>query len=290
MKIFFPAVVLFLFTGFLLSAEAPYKQRYLELIKGKQFDELAVLLPEWEKAEPESIEMMIAWFNYYLNRSAREQNVMGKMPNGTYGMYTRLDFDPADRDTGLGYLDRALIKSPDRLDVHFGRCMALARSGEFQRLARAVHELLDRSVENGNRWFWSDDVPVADMGSSGEEALFGGLNDYLMFLFQDYSGNAPLIKGIVEKEVALYPDNTWGLNHAARYARDSGDLRGAITYLERAHALDPSDEIITGNLAALCEENGDRESAALYFGLLAKSANPRMRSAGEAGLRRLNGE
>lgn len=248
-----------------IVADENYQEKYLKLFQDDDLDHLLPLLQEWEKSAPNDIEVYIAYFNYYLRLGTSSQITMGQMDDGRYGIYNREEYEKENTTKAISYLDEALKISNDRLDIYFGKCSILTKTHEYEELTATIKQFLHRSKINKNRWLWSNNKTFESLGWPGEEVIFSGLNDYLNAMFNDFSLSEEYIKEIVELEMDLYPKNIWGLNHAARYYDLSGDREQAIRILEKAHKIDPADYVVLGNLAYLCEEAKDYESALKYY-------------------------
>lgn len=250
-------------------------------------DKVQKIVVAWEKAEPENPEMMIACFNYYLQRNLKTQLTMGEMDDGRYGLYEDYFFDDDDVKTGVSYLDKALEKNPDRLDIHFGKCTALLRSKNYEDASVAVIELLETSVKVDNTWKWTNGEPV---DFSGEEALFSGVNDYCSMLINKNRISEKYLENLIEKILELYPENIIGLNHAARFYNMRGNNQKGIELLKRALEIDPEDYIVLGNLAYMNELENNFEEARKYYKIMLEFDDPDIQEYAQMYLDQLDGK
>lgn len=229
------------------------------------------ILSSWESKNPEDPEMLIAYFNYYLNRDYNSVISIGQMKDGTYGLYNQEDFKIEDVKTGITYLDKALLKNPNRLDIHFGKCSSLIRTGLYEEASKAIINMLDASKKNKNKWTWTNGAPLEE---DGEEVLFSGINDYNSMLFSDFANSKDYLKNVIEKIEKTYPKNIIGLNHCARYYSQTGNNKKAITLLKKATSLDKNDYIVLSNLGYLYEMENNFTEARKCYETMSKMSNP----------------
>lgn len=257
---------LFCFSAFAVD----YTQEFNSLLMSGEYDEAKALVEKWESEDPKNYEINIAWFNYYLNVRTEVRNVMGPMKDGRYGLYPQPFFNDEDMVTAQNWLGKALKINNKRLDVHFGRISSYLKADKYEEASKAIVEMINVSKKIKNQWYWTADAPLYELlgvpktswTEAGADMLFSGLNDYIVSYLYAYSDTtSPWFKSIVDAEVKNYPDNTWGLNHAARYYQLSGDLNETIKLLEKACKLDPTDYVVYGNLGLAYEEVGRLEDA-----------------------------
>ena len=248
---------------------------FVDAIQNKNFEKASSILQEWEKEEPESTELKIAYFNYYLNRDVKVNSIMGQMSDGRYGLYDKRTYNQDDVKTGISYLDKALEKQPDRLDVHFGKCSSLLQSENYKEATDAILTAIETSVKIKNKWKWSKDELIPN----GEEALFSGLNDYCGILFNQ--GPAESLESVIHAIEKNYPNNIIGLNHTARFYARSGNNKKGIEVLKRAHSLDKKDYIILGNLGYMYELENDFDKARECYKKMLKIDNPESQRYGQ---------
>jgi hypothetical protein len=93
-----------------------YQITYETLLNGSRYSELYTHLQLWENEEPDNPEVYVAYFNYYLARN--------RSPGSKAAGYTA-GFKVDDVLIGVEYLNRGLVTSPERLDMHFGKIFIL---------------------------------------------------------------------------------------------------------------------------------------------------------------------
>ena len=95
------------------------QNQVVEGLQKGRYEAVKVLLEEWEKESPSDPDLMTGWFNYYLFRNAEEKNIVGYMKNGQYGSYSKTFYNDTDLKKAISYLDKALKKNPNRMDIYF---------------------------------------------------------------------------------------------------------------------------------------------------------------------------
>ncbi len=244
-----------------------YSELWYLAFNKKDYKTVESTLEKWEKESPDNPELLIAYFNYYLHREMESVLTMGKMDDGRYGLYDRQTFKDEDVKTGISYLDKALKKYPDRLDIHFGKCSSLIHAGKYEEASNAILDLLETSQKVKNNWKWTNNQPVNE---KGETALFSGINDYCTMLFNYFDSTKDYLNSIFSKIEKLYPNNIIGLNQSARYYSLSGNNEKAIKQLKKAYNLDKSDYIVIGNLGYMYELSGNYKEARKWYTEMSK--------------------
>lgn len=267
---------------FALRAE-DYKTKYLDLLKSQRYEELEILLGEWEKSEPSNPELYVAYFNYHFNRGRRSVQTMGQAPDGQYLMYTKWEYDPEHARAALSSIDKGLTLAPNRLDIHFGKVRLLAELGDFKAQRDALVAVLEQSKRNSNRWMWASGVPLTE----GEPSMFAGIEEYLGEWFERFAEAGSYLKEIAELETTLYPKNPWGWNILAGYYRQVEDYSGALSCLLRAEALDPQDGVVIANIGYCYVMLKEHAKALEYFQRLETHPSPQLRQYASEWIRKL---
>lgn len=261
-----------------------FAQDSAKAFKENDFETLKTLIPEWDKAEPENPEVQIAWFNYYLGRSSKSVAVEGQLPDGRYGIYDKIIFDDADVKLAIACLDKALVKHPERLDIHFGKCHSLLQSEHFEEGAQAIIDMIETSFKVNKKWTWSNGTPV---DYDFEMAMFSGINDYFSMMYNSFQASKDAFGKVVAKVEKKYPKNNIGLNWAARYYSTTGNNKKAIDCLKKACELDKDDYIVLGNLGYLYELDNNFKEARKCYEKMIEMKNPEAQAYGKQYLEEL---
>lgn len=278
---------LFLFIALFFISNLYAKDFSSECAKAFQaedYKKTAKILTEWEKSEPENPEMLIAYFNYYLNRNYDAVPTMGEMANGQYGLYNQEYFNNEDLAKGISYLDKALQNNPSRLDIHFGKCSSFLRSANYDKAVTAIIELLETSIKVDNNWLWTNDEKMVSNTKDGENNLFSGISDYCYELLNTIEENASLLEKLFTKIELLYPNNIIGINFSSRFYYLSGNSKKAIELLKNGLKINKNDYIVLGNLGYFYETDGNYEEAKKCYDRMLKMDNPQAKQYGQRGL------
>ncbi|AHC16242.1 tetratricopeptide repeat protein [Salinispira pacifica] len=260
------------------SLHADDKSHYLKLLDNQSFEELELHLHDWESRNPDDPEMLIAWFNYYLNMGRTSGMVMEKRDDQPAGssmaisdpdtgdvigyMYEQTEYDPEMVGRGISYLNRALELYPDRLDIHFGKIKTLEDLGDYQAESRALQHAIEVSSDIANQWFWSDYEALED----GKAFFIGNIQDYYSHWFNDGGDTAiDAIRSAAETQMKEFPGHPYAYNNMALSHLVKNELEAALPYLLEAETLSPEDYIVINNIARVYYTLGDSESARRYF-------------------------
>ncbi len=258
-----------------------FQKEFVDSFKKSDYETVKSILTDWEKEDSKNPEMMIAWFNYYLNRSAVEHPTMGKMKDGRYGMYSWMEYSQDDVKTGISYLDKALKSYPNRLDIHLGKASSLIKSENYKQAVDSIINTIKISKKNKNKWFWTNNQ---FMGEDGKNVLLSSLQDYCQQIFYDFDTTKDSYKLLVETINKEYPNEIVFLNYESLYYSRTGDNKKAIEILKKAYELDKTDYIIIGNIAYDYELMENYQEAKQWYEMLLEIDNPEAKEYGQRGL------
>lgn len=263
-----------------LTVFADDKSIYLDLLDNNKLEELHSHITRWEEKEPENPEMFIAYFNYYLRKGYSSGVQLNTQPpvEGQHlaitdpdtgeivgYMYDSTSYNPEDLAMALIYLNKGLKLSPDRLDMHFGKIHILQQVQDYENQSAALIDALKQSMENNNKWYWSDNEELKD----GAEFFLGNIQDYYntwLKVRSESSLTAVKEAGIIQ--IQFYPNHVYGYNNVAYGHLIKGELTEALEYLLAAEKIDGDDAIVINNIA-LCYKNlNETEKAKTYFNKL----------------------
>ncbi|MBO4728932.1 MAG: hypothetical protein J5631_10970 [Spirochaetaceae bacterium] len=263
------------------------QEQVINGLRSGDYENVKVLLQEWEKDSPDDPDLMTGWFNYYLNRNLKSESIVGYMQNGMYGMYPKNIYDEDDLKVAISYLDKALKKNPYRMDIHFGKINSLLRAEHHAEGADAIANFLKVYDKNKTQWYWTNNQKFSDKGWNVEEAVIGGLHDYCkMFDFYLQAQRNP-IKKALDEILKRFPKNVIFLNYMAYYYAAENDYNKSTEILLNAHKIDSNDYIIVANLASDYEKLGDYEEAEKWYKVLATMDSEEARAYAAKGLERI---
>ena len=146
---------------------------------------------------------------------------------------------------------------------------------------KELHRVLDRSVENNNKWKWSSDVSIPD----GMKMLTETFHGYFSELYNEKLDSVEMV--LVDDVLAHYPENVYFLNNKSVLLSVNGKDKEALVILEKIHVIDPSDEIVISNIAFINMKFGNKKEAKKYYEKLLGSKNEELKSVAEEALKDL---
>ncbi len=246
---------LMLMVGLLAVGNLNARDFFEEIVvahEASDLEKVERLLSEWEKESPNDIEMSYTNYNYYLERNATFDVLIG--PNGPY-QARRLDSN--DVLKAVSYLQRAVENQPSRFDLHHTICSKLIDSQNFDEGTNAIINLLNVSKTIENRWKTGETETSEPQTTITETTMFHELGNFCGKIFNKFDQNKANLEKIITLIEELYPNNAIGLNIAARYYTLSGNPQKTISLLTKAIEINPKDYILLYNLGYCYEEEGN---------------------------------
>jgi tetratricopeptide (TPR) repeat protein len=263
-------VVILQFCLLNVFADGKYHEKYLELLQAGNFDELKLLLAEWEKAEPKNPEMFIGYFNYYV-RSGAENVTEVFSDGGRQFLGSRIQYNNENVYTGIQYLDRGLAAAPDRLDMYWGKIEMLMEINDFAKAGDTLYDLIGLSPKYNKKWRLANNRSVPD----GKEYFLEYINRYFTRCTdKNTEDSMNVAKRCSEREIEVYPKNTYGYNNLAIYYVYSDNTQEALKTLLRAETVNGKDCIILLNIGRLYIGLDNKDKAREYFNKVLKIGTP----------------
>lgn len=261
------------------------QEEVLDGLRSGDYEDVRVLLEEWEKESPSDLDMMTGWFNYYLRRKAESKNVVGYMKNGQYGIYSQTIYDDKDLKTGISYLDKALKKNPYRMDIHFGKISSLLHAEKYSEASKAITDFLKVYGKNKTEWYWTNNMKFSENDWNAEEIVLGSMQDYCSMF--DYYADRSSAKKALDGILKLFPKNVIFLNYLSYYYSSGKEYDKAIEVLLKAYKIDPNDYIIVGNLALNYENTQNYKEAEKLYTIMSQMDSEDARIYAAEGLERI---
>ena len=261
------------------------QEEVLDGLRSGDYEDVRVLLEEWEKESPSDLDMMTGWFNYYLRRKAESKNVVGYMKNGQYGIYSQTIYDDKDLKTGISYLDKALKKNPYRMDIHFGKISSLLHAEKYSDASKAITDFLKVYGKNKTEWYWTNNMKFSENDWNAEEIVLGSMQDYCSMF--DYYADRSSAKKALDGILKLFPKNVIFLNYLSYYYSSGKEYDKAIEVLLKAYKIDPNDYIIVGNLALNYENTHNYKEAEKLYTIMSQMDSEDARIYAAEGLERI---
>ena len=168
-------------------------------------------------------------------------------------------------------IDRAISLYPDRLDLPFGKLAVLFRLEDYDSAMPVLHQVIERSHLNGNRWTWTLNTPV---GEDGETMFKSSMQDYFSRLFDAELDDKAM--QLVEWLLQYYPDEVMFRSDKASLLALTGNNDQALPLFLSIHKDYPDDNIVTSNIAYIYKTMGDKENALKYYRLLSECGDEEM--------------
>ena len=279
--------------------------RYDALVKRVGYSGVGVetLLDRWEKAFPEDPEMLVARFNYYLDKSQSSQIVakhqdrfMGAKPTlvlkdslgADVNYFEETFFEDSLFALASSAIDKAVKLCPDRLDLRFAKVTSLvAYEKESPDMATAaLSALIDYDGTSHPSWKYGDDAADADVFRSG-------IQEYCASFYAIGSpGSFESFRALSEKMLKYDPKNTLFMSNIGTYhfvVRK--DNRTARKYYDKVLKIDPSDYTAIKNSVLMARRDNNVKLEKKYLPMLAKyGADDAEKAAAQARLQALNGK
>ena len=268
-----------------ISAQNNWYERYRECINDSSLEYSRQVIEQWEQAEPESPDVYAAWFNYYYKMGWEEVMQMTPIPpedgiqalefedstGAPVYMYQVEVFNASLLAIANEKIDRAISLYPDRLDLPFGKLAALFRLEDYDNVMPVLHQVIERSHLNGNRWTWTLNTPV---GEDGEAMFKSSMQDYFSWLFNAELDDKAM--QLVEWLLQYYPDEVMFRSDKASLLSITGHDDQALPLFLSIHKDYPDDNIVISNIAYIYEAMGDKDNALKYYRLLSDCGDEEM--------------
>lgn len=220
-------------------------------VEETDIDEIEKFLLSWYGKYGWTPEFYAACHNFYfakasdmLNNAASEEDI-------------NLVYKNLDRCFDSCY--HGALQYPDRLDLWCGYVHAALMLGDYENAESCIQAIFDRLDFNGNNWYWTYNEPFYEEAEKRENEFVQIIHDYIAEYLDydtlDYAYSVSL------RLAECFPENPIALNDVAISLLYADELEAARPYLEKAMEMDPDDMVVVTNLAYVCEDLGDYETA-----------------------------
>lgn len=280
-----------------------FVSRYDALVKRVGYSGVGVetLLDRWEKAFPDDPDMLVARFNYYLDKSQSTQMVakpqdrfMGAKPilvlkdslGADVNYFEETFFEDSLFALASSAIDKAVKAHPDRLDLRYAKITSLiAYEKESPDMATAaLSALIDYDGTSHPVWKYGD-------GEADKDVFQSGIQEYCATLYTIGSpGSFESFRALSEKMLKYDPKNTTFMSNLGTYnfiARK--DNKTARKYYDKVLKIDPSDYTAIKNSVLMARRDNNVKLEKKYLPMLAKyGADDAEKAAAQARLQALN--
>jgi tetratricopeptide (TPR) repeat protein len=267
--------------SFYLSVSA---QNFREQFNGiKDYSDTTAILKvlgNWHKAEPNDPELYVAFFNYYAKRSMTEVLSLNKTGSGgqelqltdtknnkTVGyLGSEISINTILLQKGFNYIDTAIEKFPNRLDMRFGEIYMLGKIPDYDKFTSKLILAIEYGEKIDLKWTWTDGKPLDDPKSF----MLGSVQTYMNQLFNEGEKEGGNIKAVAQTILKYYPDDVENLSNLAVSYLFKKDYASALDPLLKAEKIAPTDYIVLNNIAYCYGAQGDKKNAIKYYELVEK--------------------
>jgi len=195
-------------------------------------------------------------------------DILQKDPNccDAWNLYALLALSVGDNDSGVRFLENAVLISPSVIPYKINLSEAYKRKGELDKALRIIEEALKLDPQNVDALYnkatiLKDVVMVDESKQLYQKVLSIDPNDTdaLFNLANIYSMEGDLKKGVelYKKVYKLTPRDVKNLNNLAIASSSLGEFRDADTYYLKALEITPNDPFLHFNLGnnRRCQRN-----------------------------------
>jgi tetratricopeptide (TPR) repeat protein len=249
---------------------ARFNQLKEQKADGAQID---ALLDEWRAKEPNNPDAWITSANYYFNQSMGPM-ISAKKPEKGFSLTNKktgkeagsISFKPGVAKTSRSapdILSEATTKFPDRLDIWCGLSWMYQESGDFDDEFATLKKMVAYVREHPNdlKWLKGEKLP-----SPADQFVPDKLHSYgIYYEKKENSEDDKRFLQIATFSAEQFPNHPYAFNDVAVYYSINKDFAKTREWLEKAHQVDPKDELVLYNLGYVSEELGDKKAAQKWY-------------------------
>lgn len=283
--------IIYLLAAMLLSASVcaqtlDYQRRYNILLErvGPSGVGMETLIDNWSKAEPESSDMLLARFYYYLSKgqgteivARKEAKYLGSAPMLTLQdslgtdvhYYEVLKYDDELFGEAMKVVDKVISIYPQRLDFRFLKANAYM-SYERESPDMALSNILGLAhdyMTSGKVWTYKEDSDPFEVDS---ELFAQMMQEYCVTLYS--LGTAPSYEAFLklsQKMNGYLPKNPAFIANIGSYHMVvSKDPKTALKYYDKALKIDPKAKDIINNAIIAARKLNDSKLEKKYIKML----------------------
>jgi len=260
-----------------------FKQQFNNLVSKKDTIGQPQLLEKWEKTDDNDPELYVAYFNYFVKKSMKENIRIDNNPKGeevlkimdkdstkkepVAYMYGDSYYDVALLKKGIDYIDKGIEKHPTRLDMRFGKIYMLGKTEDYEKFTTEIIKTVNSSDVIKNKWTWTDGKPQ----DNPKEFMLDAIQDYQVQLYNTENDNLlDNMKRIAETILKYYPDHVESLSNLSIVFMLQKQYDKALEPLLKAEQVNPKDYIVLSNIAQAYKLKGDNKNSIKYYELTTK--------------------
>ena len=260
-----------------------FQKRFLDLSSKNDTTALASLLKDWEAKSPKDPELYIAYFNYYVKKSAAETISLDKDQKGPESLAisdstgrevgylnNQVMYLSENVERGIEQINRGIALHPNRLDMRFGKIYILGETGDYKAFTNSIIEAIEYGNKINNQWLWKEGKPL----ENESESFLSSIQGYVGTLYNtEDDALLPYMRQISETVLKYQPKHVESLSNVALTYMIVQEYDKAIPYLLKAEEAAPRDIVVLNNLAETYKRKNDVKAAKAYFEKVIKYGN-----------------
>jgi tetratricopeptide (TPR) repeat protein len=288
-------LIFFAFAGACLAG-IDYAGRFQSLKDKGSSKDAEALLDEWRQNAPGDPDAWISSANYYFNKSSTidistkpagvGDLVVADQKTGKAVGSLSSARDPRLAKKSAGFLEEAVKRFPNRLDIWCGLSYTLQEIGDPDGELKVLKECVAYTIKHPDQLRWRKGLALpSPPGTFVPEQI----HDYATYYYEKNTviDNERAFK-IAELAATNYPAHPFALNDLAALSSRKNDFLGTRGYLEKAHRVAPTDTLVLLNLADVCVTLKDIKSARAYYqSIIALKPNADDLAAAKQGLQQI---
>ena len=246
--------ILFLAISFLVCLSAygqSHKDAFRAALGAKNMAKAEEILKDWDFSDANDPELYAAYFNFYTIKSQTANGIVG-------------GYDKVNSKKALEFITEGIERYPTRFDMRLAKIYMLFEVGDYSTYTSEVVEMISYSKKINNNWKGTGFSVIDSPAKIFDEAVM----EFQEKLFaKDKADLYQYIIKISSEMVRVYPDNVQSrLNLSTIYIKME-KYDESIKSLLAATKIEPTNAILSYNLAYAYGMKGDKENAKKNYAL-----------------------
>ena len=160
--------------------------------------------------------------------------------------------DSVHFEQSIDWLERALVRYPERLDIWQGEIMAFLYADDLERMIAVFDRLLAYSTRHTGSWLYTKDEPLDNLDPQEADPVVQTVQDRMnTLLSNEFYAEA---MQLTETALKYYPSSPVFLNDKAVIYYQQEDYEQALFWMQKASKAAPKDKLIKNNIKFLKKE------------------------------------
>lgn len=232
-------------------------------------------LEAWEQEAPDDPELLVAYFNFYVNKARKEVVALTTTPLDGEALVlkdstgkdagflgSQIVLDPEWVEKGISKINQGIELYPERLDMRFGKIHMLGEIQAWERFTSNILDAIRYGYTHEHAWTWSNGVAQEDP----ETFFLSSIQDYILTLYNTEDDSLLANVRTIAQEVLINkPDHVVSLSNVSVTYLLTEKYKEAIEVLLKAEEIDPTDGIVLSNIAFAYRQQGDIPNSIKYY-------------------------